>query len=202
MKITDEQFQFIQAKIEESIITFPALKDDLLAHFCCYIEARLAQGETFESAYAQAYQQICPNGLNEIQKETIYLLNSKRMLTMKKIMYFIGLITSISISIGWLFKLLDWPGGGDLFTYGFLGFVLIFLPMLAIDRYKLAFSNILGEKLKVILGFTSAVIIGLAVLFKLLHLQGASILLIVGTILFSFGFLPFLFFRMYRKAVE
>ncbi len=85
---------------------------------------------------------------------------------------------------------------------GFLGFVLIFLPMLAIDRYKLAYTTILGEKLKIMLGFISAIIIGLAVLFKILHLQGASIMLIVGTVLFSFGFLPFYFFRMYRKAVE
>lgn len=117
-------------------------------------------------------------------------------------MYFIGLVTAISVSIGWLFKVLNWPGGSDLFTYGFLGFVLIFLPLLAIDRYKLAFNKVLGERLKVILGFASAVITGLAVMFKLMHLQGASILLIVGVILFSFGFLPFFFFRMYRKAVE
>lgn len=202
MKLTDEQIQFIQIKIDASAITLPALKDDLLDHFCCYIEVRLAQGEAFAVAYAQAYQQICPNGLNEIQKETIFLLNSKRMLTMKKLMYFIGLITSVSFSIGWLFKLLYWPGGGDLLTYGFLGFVLIFLPMLAMERYKLAYTNILGEKLKIMLGFTSTIIIGLALMFKLMHLQGASILLIVGFVLFSFGFLPFLFFRMYRKAVE
>ncbi|CAA9527363.1 MAG: hypothetical protein AVDCRST_MAG96-3320 [uncultured Segetibacter sp.] len=202
MKLTDEQVEFIRTEIDKSTLVSPSLKDDLLDHFCCFIEFRLAKGDSFTAAYAYAYQEICPNGLDEIQKETIYLLTSKKVIAMKKLMYFTGLVTSISVSIGWLFKLLNWPGGGDLFTYGFLGFVLIFLPMLAVDRYKLAFNKVLGERLKVILGFSSAIITGLAVMFKLMHLQGASILLILGTVMFSFGFLPFLFFRMYRKSVE
>jgi hypothetical protein len=202
MKLTDDQVEFIRAEIDKSAIVLPDLKDDLLDHFCCFIEFRMVKGDSFNAAYHQAFREICPNGLDEIQKETIYLLTSKKIIAMKKFMYFIGLVTSISVSIGWLFKLLNWPGGGDLFTYGFLGFVLIFLPMLAIDRYKLAFNKVLGERLKIILGFSSAIITGLAVMFKLMHLQGASVLLIVGTVLFSFGFLPFLFFRMYRKSVE
>lgn len=116
-------------------------------------------------------------------------------------MFSIGLLASMSISIGWLFKVLGWLGGGDLFTYGFLAFVLLFLPMLAIDRYKLVLNKALTEKLRVILGFTSAIVTGLAVLFKIMHLQGANQLLILGTLLFSFGFLPFLFFRMYKKSM-
>lgn len=121
---------------------------------------------------------------------------------MKKVMFTIGLLASISVCVGWLFKILSWPGGGDLFTYGFLAFVLLFLPMLAVDRYKLVLNRALSEKLRVILGFTSAIVTGLAVLFKIMHLQGANQLLILGTLLFSFGFLPFLFFRMYKKSLS
>ena len=120
---------------------------------------------------------------------------------MKKVMYSIGLISSICVCIGWLFKVLHWPGAGPLFNYGFLGFVLIFIPMLAIDRYKVNISKALSDKLRIILGFFSAMVMGLAVLFKLMHLQGADILLIIGTLIFSFGFLPFLFFRMYKKSI-
>lgn len=161
----------------------------------------MQKGASFPVAYAQALRKICPNGLDEIQQETVLLLTAKKATVMKKLVYLFGLLTSISISIGWLFKLMDWPGGGDLFTYGFLGFVLIFLPLLAIDRYKLVFSQRLGEKLTIILGFGSAVLTGLAVSFKLLHLQGASILIIIGAVLFSFGFLPLFFFRLYRKTL-
>ena len=202
MKLADEQVEFIRTQIDKSAITLPSLKDDLLDHFCCFIEDQMSKGNSFEAAYAQAYIEICPNGLAEIQKETIFLLLTKKIIAMKMFMYFIGLITSMSISIGWLFKVLNWPGGDKLFTYGFLGFVLLFLPMLAIERYKLTFNEALSEKLKISLGFASAIITGLAVLFKLMGLQGASMLLIFGACLFSFGFLPFFFFRMYRKAVQ
>ncbi|MGV3587184.1 MAG: hypothetical protein ACO1OF_09300, partial [Adhaeribacter sp.] len=59
-----------------------------------------------------------------------------------------------------------------------------------------------SEKLRLVLGFGSAIVTGLAVLFKMMHLQGADILLIGGALIFAFSFLPFLFFRMYRKALE
>ncbi len=174
------------------------LKEDLLDHFCCFIESEVRTGSSFETAYAKALNEICPNGFNEIQAETIFLLNSNKVVAMKKLMYSIGLLSSISISIGWLFKLLNWPGGDVLVTYGFPAFVLVFLPLLAFDRCKHALSRALSEKLKLLLGFGSAIITGLAVVFKLMHLQGADMLLIGGTLLFSF--LPFLFFRMYKKA--
>ena len=199
--LTEEEVAHLQSQIDQSAISNQALKEDLLDHFCCFIEQEMREGNSFEEASEKAWQQICPNGLDEIQRETIFLLNSNKILLMKKVMYGIGLLSSISLSLGSLFKVMHWPGGGDLFTYGFLAFVLLFLPMLAIDRYKLVLNKALSEKLRVTLGFTSALITGLSVLFKIFHLQGASLLLLAGALLFSFGFLPFLFFRMYRKSL-
>ncbi|KAA5545716.1 hypothetical protein [Adhaeribacter rhizoryzae] len=202
MKLSDEEIAFISAEIDKSNISMQELKDDLLDHFCCFIEHEKKKGLSFAEAYNKATVQICPDGFAQLEKETLFLLNAKRIILMKKLMYFIGLISSMSISIGWLFKLLHWPGGGELFTYGFLGFVLLFLPLLAIDRYKLNLQAALSEKLRLVLGFGSAIVTGMAVLFKMMHLQGADILLIGGALIFAFGFLPFLFFRMYRKALE
>ena len=87
---------------------------------------------SFLMAYARAKAQICPDGFAQIQKETLFLLNAKRVIVMKKLMYFIGLISAMSISLGWVFKIVHLPGGNYLLTFGFLGFVLLFLPMLAI----------------------------------------------------------------------
>ena len=199
--LTEEEIAYLQSQIDQSTITNQALKEDLLDHFCCFIEQEMRGGSSLEEASEKAWQQICPNGLDEIQRETIFLLNYNKILLMKKVMYGIGLLSSISLSLGSLFKVMHWPGGGDLFTYGFLAFVLLFLPMLAIDRYKLVLNKALSEKLRVTLGFTSALITGLSVLFKIFHLQGAILLLLAGALLFSFGFLPFLFFRMYRKSL-
>jgi hypothetical protein len=55
--------------------------------------------------------------------------------------------------------------------------------------------------LKIILGVTASIILGLAGLFKIMHLQGADTLLLIGAIVFALGFLPFFFFTMYKKAV-
>ena len=201
--LSDEQTEYVRREIEKSTISIQDLKDDLLDHFCCFIESEIKSGASFESAYATARQSICPNGFDEIQKETIYLLNSNKIIAMKKLMYSIGLVASIGTCTGILFKLLHLPGGDELFTYGFLGIVLLFLPMLAIDRYKLSISRVLSEKLKIILGLISGIIIGLAVLLKLLHLtQFGDTLLIVGSVIFILGFLPFLFFRMFSKSIE
>lgn len=202
MKLTDEQIDFIRTEIDRSAISMPDLKDDLLDHFCCFIEHEMKNGQSFLMAYAQAKAQICPDGFAQIQKETLFLLNAKRAIVMKKLMYFIGLISTMSVSLGWVFKIVHLPGGNYLLTFGFLGFVLLFLPMLAIDRYKLNLQAALSEKLRLVSGFGSAIIMGLAVLFKMMHLSGANFFLLGGALLFVFGFLPFLFFRMYRKAIS
>lgn len=201
MMLSQKEVDELSAHINQSNISNQDLKDDLLDHFCCFIENEMQKGVTFKDAQLLAWGKICPNGLDEIQQETIYLLNANKIMMMKKLMYIIGLLSAISLSLGFLFKLLHWPGGGYMATFGFLGLVLLFLPMLAIDRYKLTLNKALSEKLKVILGFTSAAITGLAVLFKILHYPGADVLLMLGILLFSLGFLPFLFFKMYKKSV-
>lgn len=200
--LSDEKIELIRREIDRSAISIQELKDDLLDHFCCFIEEELRKGNSFEASYSLAVEQICPNGLDEIQRETVFLLNSNKIRFMKKVMYSIGLISSMSISIGWLFKILHWPGGSELFIYGFLVFVLLFLPMIAIDRYKVNIARALSDKLRIVLGFGSAMLVGLALVLKFLHLTGADQLLVLGALLFIFGFLPFLFFRMYRKAIE
>lgn len=202
MRLSEEQVDYIRKAIEKSGITLDSLKEDLLDHLCCVVEYEIAKGLSFDEAYTKALEQVCPNGLDEIQRETLFLLNFTKIIRMKKLMYAIGLLASISVSIGWLMTLLHLPGGHNLFNYGFLALVLLFVPMLAFDRYKVNISQVLSERLKLILGFASAFLTGLGVVFKLLHLMGANVIFAVGVLLFAFGFLPFLFFRMYKSSVQ
>jgi hypothetical protein len=145
---------------------------------------------------------LAPEGLDEIQRETVFLLNSKKIILMKKVMYSIGLVSSMAISLGWLFRILHWPGGFELVNYGFMGFALLFLPMVAINQFKVNINKALSEKLRIILGLLSAFITCIAVFFKTMHYPGADTLLLSGGLLFIFGFLPFLFFTMYKKSVS
>jgi len=202
MKLSVEQIEIIRIMVDQSRIDIQTLKDDVLDHLCCETESKMGQRKSFEIALKEALQELAPDGLDKIQQETIYLLNTSKLLFMKKVMYLIGLITTISMSIGWTFRILNWSGGSELLTYGFLGFVLLFIPMVTINYFKVNLRSGLSEKLRIILGLFSGVIVGLAIVLKFLHLPGADQLLFGGALLFSFGFLPFLFFSMYKKAAS
>ena len=202
MKLSQEQLAVIRHRIQKSDITIKTLQDDLLDHLCCVVEKKMDNGNDFDTALQEALVELAPHGLDTIQLQTFYLLRSPKIIFMKKIMYLIGLITAGAISLGWLFTVLGWPGGYELFNYGFLGFVLLFIPLLAIDRYRVTLKKALSEKLKILIGSVSGIIVGIAFVFKFLHLQGADIVLLVGILMFTFGFLPFLFFSMYKKAVS
>ena len=121
---------------------------------------------------------------------------------MKKLMYLIGLIGSVTLTAGVTFTLLRMPYGSQLFTAGCLILLLVFIPLLAFDRYKVAVSKAISVRLKITLGFAAASFTGLSVLFKLMHLQGAEMLLMLGAFTFAFGYLPFYFFNMYKKSVS
>jgi hypothetical protein len=202
MKLSASQIEAIRSHIDQSAISIQTLKDDVLDHLCCVMEYRLEQGRDFDAALTETLHEFAPKGLDQIQEETLFLLNATKIIRMKKVIYTIGLLSAIAISLGWLFTVMHWPGAYQLFNYGFLGFLLLFAPMLVIDRYKVYLGQSLSEKLRIILGAMSAIAVGLWLVFKLLHLQGADFLLLGGMLIFTFGFLPFLFFRMYKKSVS
>lgn len=202
MKLSAEQIEKIREVINQSAVSIQPLKDDLVDHLCCVVESEMAVGETFETSLATAIEELAPEGFERIQHETIFLLNSTNILFMKKVMYAIGLLSAMTFVLGWVFGIFHLPGTTLLSFSGFSGFAFIFLPMLAIDFYKVKIQRAMSEKLKFVIGLVSAVLVGLSGLFKVLHLQGASFLLIAGAGLFIFGFLPFLFFTLYKKSIS
>jgi hypothetical protein len=201
MKLSVGQVDLIQSKVERSGIRIKLLKDDVLDHLCCVVEMELDKGKSFEVALKEAIKELAPNGLGQIEKETVYLLNSKKILRMKKIMYSIGFIGSVALTGGFLFKILHWAGGDELFMGGFLVLSLLFAPLLAIDKYKVSVSQAISEKLRIILGSLSAVTIGTGLLLKVLGVFGGDFLFLGGSLLFAAGFLPFLFFSMYKRSI-
>ncbi|WP_074405784.1 MULTISPECIES: hypothetical protein [Aquimarina] len=202
MKLTSDQENIIKSFVDDQGLKIKTLSDDITDHLCCVVESQLGKGKSFEDLLDKAIIDLAPNGLIEIQHKTFFLLNSKRIIFMKKLMYLIGFIGSITLTAGVTFKLLRMPFGTELFTVGFLTLLLVFVPLIAIDRYKVSLSKSISVKLKIILGIIAAIITGLSGLFKLMHLQGADLLLILGAFIFGFGFLPFYFFTMYKKSVS
>ncbi|MEP0264325.1 hypothetical protein [Dokdonia sp.] len=202
MKLTSKQEDTIKALVKKQGIQLPSLQDDIIDHLCCVVESQLGKEKEFDQLLQEAIIDIAPNGLKDIQHQTIFLLNSKRILIMKKLMYSIGFLGALSLTAGIAFKLFWYPGADILFTIGIITLFLVFIPLVALDRYKVAISKTLSERLKIVLGAIAAIIAGITVLFKIFHLQGADILLGATAIIFGFGFLPFLFFTMYKKSVS
>ncbi|HOX82960.1 MAG TPA: hypothetical protein PLJ60_06835 [Chryseolinea sp.] len=202
MRLSSEQVAIIRRKVDKSKINIESLRDDVLDHLCCVVDIKMDRGKDFDVAVREALHELAPDGLDEIQRETIFLLNSTKIILMKKLMYLIGLLSAIGLSLGWTFKILHWPGGDELIIYGALGFSLLFLPMITVNYFKLNINSAITERLRFIVGILSALVISLAFTFKFMHLQGADMLLIAGTLIFSFGYLPFLFFSMYKKSVS
>lgn len=202
MKLSGDQISAIRDRIDQSSISNDLLKDDVLDHLCCVVEHKIEHGKTFEVAVPEAFIELAPQGLDEIHRQTVFLLNSEKIILMKKVMYSIGLISSMAMSLGWLFRILHWPGGAELINYGFFGFALIFVPLLAINQFKVSINKALSEKLRIILGLSSGIITCVAVFFKIMHYPWADILLLTGALIFIFGFLPFQFFTMYKKSIS
>ena len=202
MKLSLEQIEVIREHVDQSTISIDSLKDDVLDHLCCVVEIKMERGKVFDASVQEALVELAPDGLDEIQRETVFLLNSTKIIRMKKVMFLTGLVTAMCMSIGWTLKSLHLPGGNELPIYGSLGFGLLFIPMVVINYFKMNLNAALSEKLKVGFGILSTFFLCLAITFKIKHLIGADQLIIAGAVLFSFGFLPFWFFSMYKKSVS
>lgn len=202
MKLSEAQVNSIRQVLVVGGIAHERLHEDILDHLCCVLEARLTSGGDFARCLEEAIAELAPDGLQNIQNETIFLLNSKKIMIMKKFMYAVGLVTTASMTMGLTFKILHLPGAEELFNFGFFGFALIFLPMVMVDRFKQKIYGALSEKLRVLFGVVSAVAIGMSVMFKIFHYGNADLMLLVGISIFSFGFLPFLFFNLYKKSLS
>jgi hypothetical protein len=190
------------ATIEKVVgqISIGTLREDLLDHLCCAVEEQMEEGTTFEEALENALQQLAPDGLLVIQKETIELLNSTTI-HMKRLTYSVGLLSAMSFAVGFLFALLHLRGATLLQIGGFLSFSFIFLPIIGYDYLKnVSLSRF--DRRKFMAGLGSGLLVGIATIMKVLHLTGANETLIIGWSIFIFVFLPFLFFSLYKKSTS
>lgn len=203
MSLSNNQLEVVRNEVEKNQLSIETLKEDLLDHLCCTTEAKMDGGQTFEAALKLALNELAPDGLMELERETNFLLNNSTYTPMKKVMFLIGCICSMAISLGWLLKFLDvlLPLGNMLFGLGSFGFMLVFLPMLAVMHFRTT-NKPIAEKLRFVFGVSSVIIIGIAILARLMRLPGADEVMIIGLVIFTFGFLPFLYFTLYKKSIQ
>jgi hypothetical protein len=202
MKISEEEEELIRERVGQYSFKLGGLAEDLIDHLYCYLYEEGQDDDDFAEQLEIAISILAPDGLGEIENETFYLLNLKRMITMKRFMFGLGLLSAMALSTGVGFKLFEWPGANVLMGAGSLALLLVFLPLWAFDKNKYKMNKKPLERWRLILGISSSVLVGLSILFKIFHLMGAEQLFFLGALFFVVGFLPLFFFNSYKKSIE
>ena len=134
MILTDNQIDSISCDLDVLGIKSSELKDDILDHICSDIEAR--KGINFDEAYQTVIKKFGGNqAIEQIQKDTDYLLNYKRTLLLKRALYISGFIVSFLMSTGIMFKVMQWPFAGMILLIAFVLLNFVLLPIFFYERY-------------------------------------------------------------------
>lgn len=129
----------------------------------------------------------------------IYLNYTYESERKKPILHLSILAGGIVFMAGVFFKVMHWPGASLLLFAGWSVILGLFLPILLFVKLKQAATG--GEKTIYVTGVIALAIFELATMSKFFHWPGASVLLVLGSVLLFAVFLP-LFIRMKVKRNE
>ena len=134
MILTDNQIDRISCDLDVLGIKSNELKDDILDHICTDIEA--VEGNNFKNAYNTVIKKFGgEQAIEQIQRDTDYLLNYKRTIRLKRSVYIIGFITSFLMSTGIMLKVMNWPYAGMILLSAFALLNFVLLPIFFYERY-------------------------------------------------------------------
>ena len=201
LELTEEQVAFIENDIMVRGITSPDLSIDLLDHICCLIETKLDEYTNFEAAYHETLLLFGEKGLKEIQLETNRLLTFKHYYIMNNTMKISGYISSLMILVGSFFKINHWLGANVLVLSGVFFFTTLFLPLIFILKFKSSDESNRNITLSVI-GFVSALLISLGILFRILHWPNGRLMILAGCALMVLGYLPIYLLSIYKNTTN
>jgi hypothetical protein len=199
VQLSYEQVATIAGRVEKDVSN-EQLRNDLLDHYCCYIEEQMENGSDFEVAYNNAFVAITPNGMHEIQEELFFLLTFKKQTNMKRIIYGFGFFAAFFISTGLMFKVMHWPGATVMTVVGF-AMLIITVVALLVNATKYMGALPVVHKLRFMTGLVSALLISAGSIFKALHYPTANMQIVLGMVLLNFVFMPLFFFQLYKKAI-
>lgn len=200
MRLSEAQVRIIKKLVEESGIERELLRDDVVDHLCCVVEMKLLDGLNFNEALSDAVSELSPGGLNLLEKQTTFLLNSNKIKIMRTVTYSVGLLSLMTVCTGLILRLFHLGTSANIISFGLLIFGFVFLPIAGINYLKHRVNRAFSERVRVILGVLCGIFLSTGVTFKVLNLFGANEILILGLVILGFGFLPFFFFTVYNKT--
>jgi hypothetical protein len=177
----------ISRDIRRQEITFSHLLDELIDHVCCDVEGEMMRGLNFSEAYLRVKEKMGTNRLKEIQKETLYAVDTKYRY-MKNLMKISGVAGTVLLGFAAMFKIQHWPGAGIMMTLGALILAFVFLPSALGVLWKETHST------KRIFLFISAFLTGMSfiagTLFKIQHWPYADFIALLGAVSGILFFIP------------
>lgn len=200
--LTEQEIEFISEKINNSNIESNEMREDLIDHFCCAIEENMKKGVSFEKSYAKAFQNICPDGFDEVQRETVFLLTYKRIKALKQVLYLSAYLSAASIIITAYLSLTHNPAAALALLFSALILLILFIPSYFLNQYKRELSKTLSNKLMLIFGFFGISIFLISVVFKISHWPGAKVLFLASIVIINLVYFPILFFKKYKKTMR
>ena len=116
---------------------------------------------------------------------------------MKKILYLVGLLSTIFTFLGSLFKIMHWQGASVMILMGAFSFAFIFIPILIFIKFKEV--NLLFDKFIYSTGIALGTILMVGFIFKLMHWPWATVLMLFSVLIFNFVYIPLYFISRFKR---
>ena len=177
----------ITRDVQREEISFSHLADELIDHICCDVEDKMRGGMSFRDAYLMVREKMGRGRLREIQKETLFTVDTKYR-KMKNTMKISGIAGTVLLGFAALFKIMHWPAAGIMLTLGGLLLAFVFMPSALGVLWKETHNT---KKLFLyISAFLSAMFFIAGVVFKVQHWPGAGVVMILSAFSGAALFIP------------
>jgi len=194
-ELTNKEIRVLNRVIEKEGLTYTELQQELLDHLCCDVEAEMEEGLEFIKALEKVRKDMGKDRIQEIQEETLLLINQKYR-RMKKFMYILGIVAPSLLIVGTFFKIQHWPGAGILLTLSLFMLGALYLPVFAMVQIRDTRKK--GKKpnmLMYIFGVIAGVIFVAGAMFKIQHWPGAGYMIILSAVVTIGIFVPILVYQ-------
>ncbi|HCT30387.1 MAG TPA: hypothetical protein DIW31_06570 [Bacteroidales bacterium] len=197
--LTDYEFEFILQELEKKGLTELNVRLELADHIGCMIESDESETKSFEEKYSEIMDVLSNVKFSNIQSQIILSENLKFQ-AMKKMVYILGIISSITVLAGAILKGLHLPGAAILLIFGVFVAIAGFLPLFFYTSYKEQPDK--RSVIPPILAFLATALLVTGALFKTLHYPASREILLIGSIILLGGFLPVYLVSVFRKSQE
>lgn len=198
VNLTDEQVDFISNDITKKGIETEDVRDNILDHVCCIIENEMPIEEDFYVFYELTIARFYTRNLREIEEETKNLITFKYYYAMRRTLKITAIATSLLILSGGICKFQHWPGASVLLFTGLILFSLVFLPLNIVLKFRDDEEK--ENRLIMLVGFLTASVGTIGILFKVMHWPYANMLFYGSFIVFFLVFIPLYFFTKFRNT--